>query len=112
ALAVTARLGRLSEQQAHPWGLASSKCCRGMVRLASEPHDEEAAALLQQSAADYEGLGLRFDRARSLLRLGRATRRLKKWGLARGRGARWQLLRAGSARRACAGCARRGRRPS
>jgi len=38
---------------------------------------------LEGAAADYQALGLRFDRARSLLSLGRAQRRHKKWGAAR-----------------------------
>ena len=48
-----------------------------------DAYDEEAAAALADAAADYERLGLRFDRARSLLSLGRAQRRFRKWGAAR-----------------------------
>jgi DNA-binding CsgD family transcriptional regulator len=53
------------------------------VQLASVTYDEHAAATLAQAADDYDELGLRFDAARSLLSLGRAQRRLKKWGGAR-----------------------------
>ena len=49
----------------------------------AEAYDPAAAAELAQAAADYRGLGLRFDAARTLLGLGRAQRRWKKWGAAR-----------------------------
>jgi DNA-binding NarL/FixJ family response regulator len=83
ARAVTECLRELSEEQEHPWGLASAKRCRALIRLASEPDDEEAATVLAEAAADYGELGLPFDQARSLLSLGRARRRVKKWGAAR-----------------------------
>ena len=83
ARAVTARLCRLSEEQTHPWGLTTSKRCAALVQLASGAYDEEAAGMLQQAAAEYGGLGLRFDRARSLLIVGRAQRRHRKWAAAR-----------------------------
>ena len=41
------------------------------------------AADLQEAADAYGELGLRFDRARTLLSLGRAQRRVRKWGAAR-----------------------------
>jgi DNA-binding CsgD family transcriptional regulator len=47
------------------------------------PTTDEAAATLAHAAAAYAELGLRFDAARSLLVLGRAQRRFKKWGAAR-----------------------------
>jgi DNA-binding CsgD family transcriptional regulator len=83
ARAVTARLRELAEQQEHPWGLATAKRCNALMGLSSAPHDEGAAAELEQAVADYGEFGLRFDRGRSLLLLGRAQRRLKKWGAAR-----------------------------
>jgi DNA-binding CsgD family transcriptional regulator len=83
ARTVTARLGALSEEQAHPWGRASTKRCDGLVRLAAGGDAETAAAQLTDAAEAYAALGLRFDRARSLLALGRAQRRLRKWALAR-----------------------------
>ncbi len=82
ALAVTSRLRGLAEQQEHPWGLATAKRCEAVVQLAGR-YDDEAATALAQAAADYGELGLRFDRSRSLLSLGRAQRRHKKWGAAR-----------------------------
>jgi DNA-binding CsgD family transcriptional regulator len=83
AAAVTARLRELSEEQEHPWGLATAKRCAALVEL-REPGGYEAAARKLADAADaYGALGLRFDRARSLRSLGRAARRLKKWAAAR-----------------------------
>ncbi|HEX5148384.1 MAG TPA: AAA family ATPase [Candidatus Limnocylindrales bacterium] len=83
ATAVTERLSRLARAQVHPWGLASAKRSRALVRLASEPADEEAFAGLAEAASAYGELGLRFDHARSLLILGRFQRRARRWGDAR-----------------------------
>ena len=77
------RLRRLAEEQLHPWGLATATRCSGLVRLASGRYEEKAAAAIVQAAKEYDRLGLRFDKARTLLSLGRAARRLKKWGDAR-----------------------------
>jgi DNA-binding CsgD family transcriptional regulator len=82
ARAVIDRVRRLAEDQAHPWGLATTKRCSGVLALASA-YDDAAAAALADAASDYGRLGLRFDRARSLLSLGRSQRRLKQWGAAR-----------------------------
>jgi len=82
AEAVTARLATLSEQQDHPWGLASARRCAALVRLA-DAYDERAAEELRVAAAAYGALGLPAERARSLLALGRIQRRAKKWGAAR-----------------------------
>lgn len=84
AQTVTSRLRELAERQEHPWGLVTAKRCRALVRLAAPSYDEEAAAELSDTAAAYGELGLRFDRARTLLSLGRAQRRFRKWGAARG----------------------------
>lgn len=83
AQAVTDRLGELAAEQQHPWGLATARRCHALVRLASHTYDDEIAAAFAQAGAAYEELGLRFDRGRSLLSLGRAERRLRKWGAAR-----------------------------
>jgi len=83
AQAVVARLGRLAEQQEHPWGLVTAARCDALVQLGSGDGYENAAAALAQAAEDYGRIGLPFDRARSLLALGRAQRRLRKWGAAR-----------------------------
>jgi DNA-binding CsgD family transcriptional regulator len=83
ARAVSDRLRDLADAQAHPWGRATAARCDGLIRLASDRYDEDAAAALTRAAADYEALGLRFDRARTLSGLGRAQRRVRKWGAAR-----------------------------
>jgi DNA-binding CsgD family transcriptional regulator len=80
---VTARLGELSEIHSHPWGLASAKRCDGVVRLAAGKHDDQAVTRVSEAAADFGRLGLPFDQARTLLALGRALRRAKRWGAAR-----------------------------
>jgi DNA-binding NarL/FixJ family response regulator len=83
AATVSARLGELSELHAHPWGLASAKRCEAVVRLSSGKHDDQAGAQMAEAAEDFERLGLPFDQARTLLALGRALRRAKRWGAAR-----------------------------
>ena len=82
ALAVTARLGELAEAQAHPWGLVTARRCAALAELA-HAHEADADAALEQAAREYAELDLRFDAARSLLALGRAQRRFRKWGAAR-----------------------------
>jgi DNA-binding CsgD family transcriptional regulator len=90
ALAVTSRLRLLAEKQEHPWGLVTAQRCAGLTRLAGPKdntapiHGEDSAAAELQAAADgYQKLGLHFDRGRTLLALGKAERRLRKWGAAR-----------------------------
>ncbi len=75
---VTARLRDLSEAQEHPWGLAGTK--RSAALLGGYDAD---AARLRRPPTPTATLGLRFDRARTLLSLGRAQRRVRKWGAAR-----------------------------
>jgi DNA-binding NarL/FixJ family response regulator len=89
ARAVVDRLRVLSERQEHPWGLATARRGAAVVRLAAGGYDDAAAAALTDAAAAYEELGLHFDRARTLLALGRAQRRAKQW-----RGARESLEQA------------------
>jgi DNA-binding CsgD family transcriptional regulator len=83
AQAVADRLRALAEAQEHPWGRATAARCDAVVRLASDRYDADAATALAGAAADYGRLGLPFDRARALFSLGRAQRRLRKWGAAR-----------------------------
>jgi DNA-binding CsgD family transcriptional regulator len=83
AAGVASRLRELAERQAHPWGLVTARRCESLAQLAAASYDERAAESLDASAAAYGELGLRFDQARSLLSLGRAQRRFKKWGVAR-----------------------------
>jgi DNA-binding CsgD family transcriptional regulator len=82
AAAVTSRLLELSERHAHPWGLATAKRCAALIGFADGDADGARAAL-EEAASSYERLGLRFERARCLLDLGRAERRQRKWGSAR-----------------------------
>jgi DNA-binding CsgD family transcriptional regulator len=79
---VTDRLHGQAERHDHPWGLTTARRCGALVRLASG-EDEQAMSELVEAAATYGVLGLRFDRARTLLSLGRAQRRLRKWAAAR-----------------------------
>lgn len=73
----TERLRTLASEQRHPWGLATAERCAAMIGLADGYVDEAAARLIDASNA-YETLGLRFDRARCLLYLGRMQRRANK----------------------------------
>jgi DNA-binding CsgD family transcriptional regulator/tetratricopeptide (TPR) repeat protein len=83
AAAVTGRLAELAEAQDHPWGLATVLRCRALLRYGSGADAELSDAELEQAATAYERLGLRFDAACSLLVLGRAQRRRRKWAAAR-----------------------------
>jgi DNA-binding CsgD family transcriptional regulator len=83
AAAVTERLRELSEEQEHPWGLATAKRCAALIELREPGGYDAAVRKLADAAETYGRLGLRFDRARSLRSLGRAERRLKKWAAAR-----------------------------
>jgi DNA-binding CsgD family transcriptional regulator len=80
--AVTGHLRELAERQEHRWALATVSRCAAVARLASG-YDERAAGQLADAAARYGELGLRFDRARSLLWLGQAARRARKRTAAR-----------------------------
>jgi DNA-binding CsgD family transcriptional regulator len=82
AEAVAARLRELATAQEHPWGLLSADRCDASIEL-SHGYSDEAAAVLARTAAGYGQLGLLFDRARTLLALGSAQRRDRKWGAAR-----------------------------
>ena len=84
ARTVVRRLRDLSERQEHPWGLATAKRCAAVIELAADEYDEGRAAALHEAAEAYAELGLRFDHARTLLALGRAQRRRRKWRAARG----------------------------
>ena len=79
---VTERLSRLAREQQHPWGLVTAKRCSAVVAM-GEGYQEAAGAGLVEAADEYGRLGLHFDRARSLLWLGRAQRRARKRSQAR-----------------------------
>ena len=82
AAAVTSLLRDLAGTQDHPWGLATADRCAAAIALASG-YDDDAAAQLTAAASVLGELGLAFDRARSLLWLGRAARRARKRAVAR-----------------------------
>jgi DNA-binding NarL/FixJ family response regulator len=82
ARAVAARLAELSEAQDHPWGQAATRRSRAAIRLAGT-YDDDDAEELEEVVREYARLGLAFDGARTLLLLGRAQRRQRKWGAAR-----------------------------
>ena len=54
-----------------------------LVEIHGDAYTDAAGDALEAAAATYGGLGLAFDEARTLLALGRAQRRAKKWGAAR-----------------------------
>lgn len=74
---VSERLSLLASEQRHPWGTASAKRCRATIELAAG-YRADAAVALADAAASYGELGLGFDRARSLLLLGKVQRRAQK----------------------------------
>jgi DNA-binding CsgD family transcriptional regulator len=82
AEAVAGHVHELATSQHHPWGLAAAGRCAAVIALAPG-YGEPAAAQLAGAAASYGELGLGFDRARSLLWLGRETRRARKRAAAR-----------------------------
>ena len=82
AAAVTSRLRDLAGRQHHPWGLATADRCAAAIALASG-YDDDAAARLAAAASALGELGLAFDRARALLWLGLAARRVRKRAVAR-----------------------------
>src|SRR5262249_30085162 len=57
---VIGRLGELASEQQHPWGLATWKRSKAVVKLA-DSHDEPAAAKLAEAATAYRTLGLDSD---------------------------------------------------
>jgi DNA-binding CsgD family transcriptional regulator len=80
---VTDRLRRLAEEQSHPWGQASVRRCEALLHMAANAESDAVDAELAQTAVDFAALGLRHEAARSLLILGRAQRRRRKWAAAR-----------------------------
>ena len=83
ARAYTSRLARQGETQQHPWAQSTASRSAALVELAAAGYDEAPAGRLEQAAAAYRALGLRLDEGRTLLALGRARRRARKWGGAR-----------------------------
>lgn len=79
---VTAQLADAAGRQQHPWGQATAQRCAALAEL-HDGYSEPAAVGLASAADAYGSAGLDFDRARSLLALGRAQRRAKKRAAAR-----------------------------
>lgn len=80
---VTARLRRLAEDQSHPWAEVSVRRCEALLLMAANAEPDAVDAGLARAAEGYAALGLRHDAGRSLLTLGRAQRRRRKWAAAR-----------------------------
>ena len=80
---VTALLADLARSQHHPWATVGARRCDALVQLARAGYDDGAGAALEEAASTYAAAGLRFDEARTLLVVGRAQRRARKWGAAR-----------------------------
>ena len=83
ARAVVDVLADLASDQGHPWAWAGAQRGAAMVEIHGEAYTDSAGQALKAAAASYRDLGLAFDEARTLLTLGRAQRRAKKWGAAR-----------------------------
>lgn len=82
ARAVLQRLAVTSERLRHPWGLAVSQRCHGLLADA-EGDVDRAVADMTNSATALEGLGLRLEAARSRLWLGRMLHRRRSNAAAR-----------------------------
>jgi DNA-binding CsgD family transcriptional regulator len=65
-----------------PWCEVMSARCRGLLR-AAEGDLDDAAAELDRALDAHDGLDQPFERARTLLALGRVRRRARRWSLAR-----------------------------
>ena len=83
---VVAVLARLADAQDHPWARAGAGRGAATVVLAVAADGDDTSdawAALEAAATAYRELGLGFDEARTLLTLGRAGRRAKRWGASR-----------------------------
>ena len=83
ARAVVDALADRASDQDHPWARAGAERGAALVAIHGDAYTDEAGDALEAAASRYRGLGLAFDEARTLLVLGRAQRRAKKWGAAR-----------------------------
>jgi DNA-binding NarL/FixJ family response regulator len=83
AQAVVDVLAEEADAQGHPWARASARRGAAVVEIHGDAYTESAGAALEEAAEGYRAMGLAFDEARTLLALGRAQRRAKKWGAAR-----------------------------
>lgn len=76
-------LADLATSQDHPWARVGAQRGTAMVQISSDTFSDSAGEALEAAATAYRELGLRFDDARTLLALGRAQRRARKWRAAR-----------------------------
>jgi len=83
ARAVGDALAAAAEEQDHGWARLGARRTRALVAIAEDGYADATGTELGAVAAAYDGLGLAFDSCRTLLALGRAQRRAKKWGAAR-----------------------------
>jgi DNA-binding CsgD family transcriptional regulator len=83
AALVAETLAEAGATQDHPWARIGATRARATVELAAGDYRDHTGERLEAAAASYAALGLVFDEARTLLALGRAQRRAKKWGAAR-----------------------------
>jgi DNA-binding CsgD family transcriptional regulator len=83
ATAIVDVLAQRAEGQDHPWARVGARRGAALVEIHGDAYTDSAGEALEEAAAAYRGLGLAFDEARTLLALGRAQRRAKKWGAAR-----------------------------
>jgi DNA-binding CsgD family transcriptional regulator len=82
AKGVASRLSRLSREQDHPWGLATTKRAQAMVSASSGSADHALGGLLT-AAGGYGRLGLFFEQARCLSYASRLQRQSNKRAAAR-----------------------------
>jgi DNA-binding CsgD family transcriptional regulator len=83
ARAVVEVLADRASAQDHPWAAVGAQRGAALVEIHGDTYTDGAGDALEAAAATYRDLGLAFDEARTLLSLGRAQRRAKKWGAAR-----------------------------
>jgi DNA-binding CsgD family transcriptional regulator len=75
-------LRRLGEAHDRPWAIAAAARGRGILATAQGELDVAMAAF-DEALAAHERVDMPFERARTLLALGRARRRRKQWSAAR-----------------------------
>jgi DNA-binding CsgD family transcriptional regulator len=76
-------LADVASAQDHPWARLGAERGATLVEISAGSYSESAGEALEAAATAYRELGLLFDEARTLLALGRAQRRAKKWGAGR-----------------------------
>ena len=81
AEALAARFEQQASRSRIPWSVAVSSRCRGLV-VAARGDLDGAAAVLEDALVAHESCPVPFERARTLLALGRIRRRLKQKRLA------------------------------